>query len=79
METHRSPLRPRGRPPRHVEGLLDTRERLLRTGVEVLTEKGFSATGIDQILRRAARAKLERNPAPLQIFATGFFVGLRCR
>lgn len=30
---------------------------LLRTGVEVLTEKGFSATGIDQILRRVGVPK----------------------
>lgn len=30
---------------------------LLRTGIEVLTEKGFSATGIDQILRRVGVPK----------------------
>ncbi len=33
--------------------MLDTRELLLRTGLEVLTEKGFSATGLDEILGRA--------------------------
>ncbi len=44
--------RRRGRPPRHFEGHIDTRQALLRAGVEVLTEKGFAATGIDEILRR---------------------------
>jgi TetR/AcrR family transcriptional repressor of nem operon len=31
----------------------DTREHLVRTGVAVLTEKGYSAVGIDEILRLA--------------------------
>ncbi|MCB1888178.1 MAG: TetR/AcrR family transcriptional regulator [Rhodocyclaceae bacterium] len=44
--------RRRGRPPRSFEGRLDTRQALLRAGVEVLTEKGFTATGLDEILRR---------------------------
>lgn len=42
----------RGRPPRSREDLADTRELLLRAGLEVLTQKGFSATGIDEILGR---------------------------
>ena len=49
--------RRRGRPPKQAEGLAETRERLLRSGVEILTEKGFSATGIDLILRRAGVPK----------------------
>lgn len=42
----------RGRPPMQRDGTNVTREALLRVGVEFLTEKGFSATGIDEILRR---------------------------
>ena len=49
--------RRRGRPPKHPEGRPETRELLLRAGVEALTEKGFSATGIDEILRRVAVPK----------------------
>jgi len=45
-------VRRRGRPPRSREGFADTRELLLRSGLEVLTEKGYSATGIDEILGR---------------------------
>ncbi len=57
METPSATPRRRGRPPKQAEGLAETRERLLRSGVEVLTEKGFSATGIDLILRRAGVPK----------------------
>lgn len=48
------PLTPRrrGRPPKQREDLIGTRELLLRAGLEVLTEKGFSATGIEEILSR---------------------------
>lgn len=35
----------------------DTRELLLRAGLEVLTEKGFAATGIDEILGRVGVPK----------------------
>ncbi|HBR95925.1 MAG TPA: TetR family transcriptional regulator [Gammaproteobacteria bacterium] len=34
-----------------------TRERLVRCGIEVLTEQGFSSTGIDQILKRVGVPK----------------------
>lgn len=44
--------RSRGRPPKEISGFSQTREDLLSAGVAALTEKGFSATGIDEILRR---------------------------
>jgi TetR/AcrR family transcriptional repressor of nem operon len=48
------PTRRRGRPPRDAASPRhDTREHLLRTGVAVLTEKGYSSVGIDEILRLA--------------------------
>jgi TetR/AcrR family transcriptional regulator, transcriptional repressor for nem operon len=43
--------RPRGRPPKVLAGYSETRESLLRAGMAALTEKGFSATGIDEVLR----------------------------
>jgi len=46
-----------GRPPKDAAGYNETRESLLRAGVEVLTEKGFSSTGIDEILRRVGVPK----------------------
>lgn len=49
--------RRRGRPPKQREELMETRELLLRAGLEVLTEKGFSATGIDEILGRVGVPK----------------------
>lgn len=46
--------RRRGRPPRNsAEPRQDTRALLVRTGVAVLTEKGYSSVGIDEILRLA--------------------------
>lgn len=50
MELQTLPRR-RGRPPKRPETQGDTRELLLRAGVAALTEKGFVAAGIDQILR----------------------------
>ena len=48
----------RGRPPKNpAEPRQDTRALLIRTGVAVLTEKGYSAVGIDEILRQAAVPK----------------------
>lgn len=49
--------RSRGRPPKDEAGFNDTREILLRAGIEILTEKGFSTTGIDEVLRRVAIPK----------------------
>lgn len=50
MEIQTVPRR-RGRPPKDLAGYSETREALLRAGVAVMTEKGFSSTGIDEILR----------------------------
>lgn len=44
------PPRRRGRPPRGEARLADARERLLREGVAVLTERGLSAVGLDEVL-----------------------------
>lgn len=46
-----------GRPPKDAAGYNETRESLLRAGVEILTEKGFSSVGIDEILRRVGVPK----------------------
>jgi TetR/AcrR family transcriptional repressor of nem operon len=43
--------RRRGRPPKELGGHSETREALLSAGVAALTAKGFSATGIEEILR----------------------------
>lgn len=42
----------RGRPPKIAREHADTREALLHCGMEILTEQGFSATGIDKVLKR---------------------------
>jgi len=49
--------RRRGRPPRAANGYSETREALLQAGMAVLTEKGFSATGIDSILSKVGVPK----------------------
>lgn len=45
--------RGRGRPPKTDGSHLVTRDRLIRVGIEVLTETGFASAGLDQILKRA--------------------------
>lgn len=57
MSTDTQRLARRGRPPKHRDDLHDTRELLLRAGLEVLTEKGFSSTGIDEVLGRVGVPK----------------------
>lgn len=48
----------RGRPPKVArDDQFDTRTALVRCGVEVLTEQGFMATGIDGILKRVGVPK----------------------
>lgn len=49
--------RRRGRPPKVDGSHGRTRDRLIRTGVAVLTQKGFSAVGLDEILGLAAVPK----------------------
>ncbi|MFJ4142686.1 TetR/AcrR family transcriptional regulator [Pseudomonas sp. NPDC089734] len=50
------PRRP-GRPPKVDRANLETREALIRRGLEVLTEQGFMATGIDYILKEVGVPK----------------------
>jgi TetR/AcrR family transcriptional repressor of nem operon len=57
MHSAAVPKRRRGRPPKGAAGPNQTREALVRAGLEVLTEKGFSAAGIDEILRRVGVPK----------------------
>lgn len=49
--------RRRGRPPRAPDGHAQTREQLIRAGVAALTEQGFTATGLDGLLRIAGVPK----------------------
>ncbi|ELI6431407.1 TetR family transcriptional regulator [Aeromonas sp. 2HA2] len=57
MDTIRPSPRRRGRPPRQRDHQLDTRDLLLRAGLIVLTEKGFSSSGLDEILKQACVPK----------------------
>ncbi|MCO8589685.1 TetR/AcrR family transcriptional regulator [Burkholderia multivorans] len=57
MDTRTELPRRRGRPPKQHDDLVATRDMLLRTGLEILTEKGFSSTGLDEILGRAGVPK----------------------
>lgn len=45
------PRRPRGRPARHGLSYADTRELLIRQGIELLTQRGISATALDEVLK----------------------------
>jgi TetR/AcrR family transcriptional repressor of nem operon len=47
----------RGRPPKVARENTDTRALLIRSGVEVLTESGFAAAGIDGILKKVSVPK----------------------
>ena len=51
------PPRRRGRPAKTAPAAADTRAALVRAGMELLTESGFVATGIDQVLRRVGVPK----------------------
>lgn len=42
----------RGRPPKVARTHPDTRDALLRAGMAIFTEQGFSSTGIDAVLKR---------------------------
>ena len=52
-----SAQRKRGRPPKRIDGGLETRQALVRAGVIALTEKGFAATGIDDVLTQVGVPK----------------------
>jgi TetR/AcrR family transcriptional repressor of nem operon len=45
------PRRPRGRPSRHGNSYADTRALLVRRGTELLTERGVSATALDEVMK----------------------------
>lgn len=47
----------RGRPPKIARDNADTKALLIRTGLETLTEFGFSATGLDTILKKVSVPK----------------------
>lgn len=51
MKNNTAAPRKRGRPAKAAGDYRETRDTLCRAGVAVLTEKGFSATGIDEILK----------------------------
>lgn len=46
-----------GRPPKLNGSRFETREALIRCGTELLTEKGFNSTGIDEVLKRVGVPK----------------------
>ncbi len=47
----------RGRPAKGGLGFDDTREALIRCGMELLTEQGFNNTGLEQILKKVSVPK----------------------
>ncbi len=49
--------RKRGRPPRLEPAYGTSREALIRAGVALLSEKGYSATGLEEVLRSAGVPK----------------------
>jgi len=57
MSLENTEPRRRGRPPKRIDDRFDTREALVRAGLAMLTEKGFVATGIDEVLRQVGVPK----------------------
>lgn len=57
MDTLPQKVRRPGRPPKIDRTPEQTRDALVRAGVEILTEQGFMATGIDTILKQVAVPK----------------------
>lgn len=49
--------RGRGRPPKPGRSRTDTRELLIRRGIEMLTEHGFASTGLDALLKQTGVPK----------------------
>ncbi|MCP4791234.1 MAG: TetR family transcriptional regulator [Gammaproteobacteria bacterium] len=52
-----SEKRGRGRPPKTDSHQRDTQQRLLRAGVELLTEYGFASVGLERVLKRVSVPK----------------------
>lgn len=52
-----SPGRPRGRPPKLIPAYGETREALVRVGVAFLSERTFSATALEEVLKTAGVPK----------------------
>ncbi|WP_039058528.1 TetR family transcriptional regulator C-terminal domain-containing protein [Enterobacter sp. Bisph1] len=53
-----SRLKPRrGRPPKDERDFTDTRQALIRSGLEVLTETGYLSAGIDRVIKNIAVPK----------------------
>ena len=57
MQIETTPKPRRGRPSKSPEALEAMRAALIRSGMELLTERGYSATGIDAILKPAGVPK----------------------
>lgn len=53
----RTDLKRRGRPPKIARTIPDTRVALIRGGTAILTERGFTASGIDGILKQVGIPK----------------------
>ena len=51
------PKRGPGRPPKTDQHQRDTRERLLRSGIELLTEHGFASVGLERVLKQVGVPK----------------------
>lgn len=45
------PKRPRGRPSKHGNNYADTKDTLIRRGIEVLTERGVNAMSLDDLMK----------------------------
>lgn len=52
-----TPKRKRGRPPKTDGSRMETRNRLIWCGIEILTEKGFASTGIDEVRKKTGVPK----------------------
>lgn len=55
--TDQQPKRRRGRPPKNPRTDSDTKKLLIRSGVELLTQQGFLASGLDKILQQVGIPK----------------------
>jgi len=51
------PVKRRGRPRKNPQSHEDTRQLLVRAGLELLTEQGYVSTGLEQILKKAGVPK----------------------